>query len=56
MHGDVDPSGEQRLLDLFDEDAALTDLAERARAIAVAHGRDRNEGELVSCTPYDGAG
>ena len=30
VDGDVDPPGEQRLLELLDEDAALTDLAERA--------------------------
>ncbi len=56
MDGDVDPSGEQRLLDLLHEDTALADLAERARAIAVACGRDRHERELMPRAPQDGAG
>ena len=30
VDGDVDPAGEQRLLELLDEDAAAPDLAERA--------------------------
>ena len=29
VHGDVDPAGEQRLLDLLHEHAALADLPER---------------------------
>src|SRR5690349_1884186 len=46
MHGDVDAAVEQRLFELFHEHASLTDLAERARAIAVACGRDRYERKL----------
>ena len=37
---------EQRLLELLDEDPAGADLAERARAVAVAGRRDRNERDL----------
>ena len=37
---------EQRLLELLDEDAALADLAERPRPVAVAGGRDRHERDL----------
>ena len=37
---------EQRLLDLLHEDPALADLAERLRAVAVAGGRDRDEGDI----------
>ena len=48
VYGDVDPACEQRLLDLLHEDAALADLAERARAVAVARGRDRHERDLVT--------
>ena len=36
VHGNVDAPVEQRLLELLDEDAALADLAERARAVAIA--------------------
>ncbi len=43
---DVDPAVEQRLLELLDEDAALADLAERLRAVAVACRRDRDERDL----------
>src|SRR5436305_6998175 len=49
---DVDPPLEQRLLDLLDEDAARTDLAERARAVTVARGRDRHERDVVAATAY----
>ena len=47
VHGDVDPPVEQRLLELLDEDAAVADLAERAAAVAVAGGRDRDERDLA---------
>ena len=47
VHGGVDPAVEQRLLELLDEDAALTDLAERAAPVAVAGGRDRDERDLA---------
>jgi len=50
VHGNVDPPGEQRLLDLLHEDAALTDLAERARAVAVTCRRDRDERDLDAGT------
>src|SRR5438477_343715 len=46
MDSDVDAAAEQRLLDLLHEHAALTDLAERPRAIAVARSRDRDECDL----------
>ena len=46
VDGDVDPAVEQRLLELLDEDAALADLAERLRAVAVACRRDRDERDL----------
>ncbi len=46
MDGDVDPPREQRLLELLDEDAALADLPERLRPVAVARGRDRDERDL----------
>ena len=48
VYGDVDPVGEQRLLELLHEDAALADLPERAGAVAVAGGRDRQERDLVA--------
>src|SRR5205085_7446609 len=47
VDGDVDPAGEQCLLDLLDEDAAGADLPEGTRAVAVAGGGDRDEGDLV---------
>src|SRR5579864_8968953 len=56
MHGDVDPAGEQRLFDLLDEDAALADLAKRARAVAIAGRRDRHERDLVPRTAHNCAG
>ena len=56
VDGDVDPAGEQRLLDLLHEHAALADLAERARAVAVAGGRDRHEDDLVARPPDHRAG
>jgi hypothetical protein len=43
VNGEVDATGEERLLDLLDEDAPLADLAERLRPVTVAGGRDRNE-------------
>ena len=46
VHGDVDPAGEQRLLELLDEDAARADLPERLRAVLVAGGRDRHQRDL----------
>jgi hypothetical protein len=46
VHGDVDATVEQRFFQLFDEDAARSDLAERACAVAVAGGRDGNERDL----------
>ena len=46
VDGDVDAPGEERLLDLLDEDAARADLAERRSAVAVARGRDRDERDL----------
>ena len=51
VHRDVDPSVEQRFLELLDENAARADLAERAGAIAVARGRDRHEGDLDAGAP-----
>src|SRR5579864_498536 len=55
MDGDVDAAREERLLDLFDEDAAFTNLAERARAIAVAGGGNRQERDLDSGRPHRGS-
>ena len=46
VHGDVDPSVQQRLLQLLDEDTALADLAERLRPVPVARSRDRDERDL----------
>jgi hypothetical protein len=46
VHGDVDPPVEQRLLELLHEHAALTDLAERPRAVAVSGRGDGNERDL----------
>ena len=46
VNRDVDAILEQRLLELLDEDATCTDLAERSRAVAVAGGRDRHERNL----------
>ena len=46
VDGDVDPPLEQRLLELLDEDAAGSDLAEGPRAIAVARSGDRHERDL----------
>ena len=46
VHGSVDAVGEQRLFELLDEHAALTDLAERAAPVAVACGCDRDERDL----------
>src|SRR5437879_13162902 len=46
VHGDVDASIKQSLLELLHEDAARTDLTERASAIAVAGRRDGNESDL----------
>ena len=51
MDGDVDPPGEQRLLDLLDEHAARADLAERLRPVFVARGRDRDERDLDTVAP-----
>ena len=51
VDGDVDPPGEQRLLDLLHEHAAFADLPERAHAVAVAGGRDRDERELDPGSP-----
>ncbi len=56
MDRDVDATGEQRLLDLLDEHAALADLAERARAIAVARGGDRDERDLDAVATQHRAG
>ena len=50
VHGDVDAALEQRLLELLDEDPAGADLAERARAVAVARRRDRHERDLDAPT------
>ena len=46
VDGDVDAPREQCLLELLDEDAALADLAERLRPVAVARGRDRHQRDL----------
>ena len=46
VDGHVDPAREQGLLELLDEDAALADLPERLRPVAVARGRDRDERDL----------
>ncbi len=46
VHRNVDPPGEQRLLDLLDEHPALADLAEGALAVAVPGGRDGDERDL----------
>ena len=46
MNGDVDPSSQQRLLDLLHEHAPFADLAERTLAVAVARRGDRDEGDL----------
>ena len=43
---DVDPPGEQGFLELLDEDAALADLAERLRPVAVTGRGDRDERDL----------
>ncbi len=51
VDGDVDPPGEQRLLELLDEDAARADLAERPRPVAVAGRRDRDERDLDARAP-----
>ena len=56
VDGDVDPPLEQRLLELLHEDAARADLAERARAVAVAGRRDRDEHELDAGRPQGGEG
>src|SRR5437764_11121670 len=50
MDGDVDPAGEERLLDLLDEHAPRADLAERLRAVLVAGRRDRHERDLDAVT------
>jgi hypothetical protein len=54
VHGDVDAALEERFLELLDEHAARTDLAERLRAVAVARSRDRHECELdaVAAQPH----
>ena len=46
VDGHVDPTREQGFLELLDEDAALADLPERLRPVAVARGRDRDERDL----------
>src|SRR4029079_8249086 len=46
-----DATLEQCLLELLDEDAASTDLAERARPVAIARRRDRHERDLHRCPP-----
>jgi hypothetical protein len=46
VHGDVDATYEERLLQFLDEDAAASDLAERPRPVAVACGRDRDQRDL----------
>ena len=46
VDGGIDPPGEERLLDLLDEDAALADLPERLRAVPVARGRHRDDGDV----------
>ena len=46
VHGNVDAAVEQRLLQLLDEDATRSDLAEGARTIAVARCRDWHERDL----------
>jgi len=46
VHRNVDSAGEQGLLELLDEDAAGTELAEGARSVTVACGRDRDERDL----------
>ena len=46
MNGDVDAAAQQGFLELLHEDAALTDLAERLAAVAVADRRDRDESDL----------
>ena len=46
MDSDVDPALEQCLLQLLDEDPAGTDLTQRARPVAIARSRDRNECDL----------
>ena len=51
VNRDVDAPVEQRLLELLDEDATRADLAERTRAVAVAGGRDRDEGKLEAGSP-----
>src|SRR5207244_13615935 len=46
VDGDVDPTREQPLLDLLNEDAARADLAKRLRAVLVPCCRDRDERDL----------
>src|SRR3954471_16362354 len=46
MHRDVDASVEECLFEFLDEDAARTDLPERAPAITIARGRDRHKRDL----------
>jgi hypothetical protein len=46
VDGDVDPAGEERLLQLLDEDPAASDLAERACPVPIAGRGDRDEGDL----------
>jgi hypothetical protein len=51
VDGDVDTTIEQRFLQLLDEDAASSDLAERLRPVAVAGRRDRHERDLQARPP-----
>ena len=46
VHCDVDASVEECLFELLDEDAARTDLAERAPAVTITCRRDRHERDL----------
>ena len=46
VHGNVDATVEQRLLQLLDEDTTSSDLAEGTRAVTVARCRDGNERDL----------
>jgi hypothetical protein len=54
MHGEVDGAGEERLLDLFGEQALAADLGERPIADQVAGGADDLDRDPLGAEPVGG--